>query len=317
MAMLALAMNAGSAVAAGTAAAAASTGAPVDLLRPPGHFHEVEGVRVYLHCLGSGSPLVVIDAGIGASSLEWLDVQEAVATTTRVCAWDRPGYGWSDPGPAPRATPEIAHELQSLLDGAGETAPYVLVGHSFGGFTARYLAATQPARVVGMVLVESSAPTTEVAIDSAPQSAGRANPLVPIDDAATTGVPHSRADQAFFLNTRRKAIFTQMDELRHFHDSGQAVSSAGPLPPVPLKVLMRSQRVWPAGVDGDAAEQAWTAAQAALARMSPLGELQRVEGGGHSLHVDNPVAVADAIREVVAAARERMAQAADASNVEH
>jgi len=279
--------------------AAAPSGAPVDLLAPPGRFHHVDGVRIYMHCVGEGVPTVVIDAGIGASSLEWLSVQERLATTTRTCAWDRPGYGWSDPGPSPRTTPQVADELLHLLEAARVDGPWVLVGHSFGGFTARYLAASHPAQVAGLVLVESSTPSTEVDVAAAGTGQQQSNPLIPIDDSATSGVPRTVEAQASYLNTRRKAIFTQMDELRHFHDSSEAVQAAGSLPSIPLLVLKRGERAWPSGPEGDAAEAAWSAAQAHLAALSPLGELRVVPGAGHSPHTEQPDAVAAAIREVV------------------
>jgi pimeloyl-ACP methyl ester carboxylesterase len=299
---LALAFALTTQAAAGTEAVAIST-APVDLLAPPGRFHHVNGIRLYMHCVGEGSPTVVIDAGIGASSLEWTGVQQALAPTTRVCAWDRPGYGWSDPGPSPRSTPQVAEELTQLLTEAGVAAPWVLVGHSFGGFTARYLAARYPEQVAGLILVESSTPVTEVGIAPAPAGTGRHNPLVEMDDAATWGVPDSLQAQASYLNTRRKAIFAQMDELRHFHESSVAVLEAGPLPPLPLIVLTRGERAWPAGAEGDAAEAAWAQAQAELASLSPDGELRVIAGAGHSPHTETPEQVAGAIREVVARVR--------------
>lgn len=278
--------------------------APVDLLHPPGKFYEAAGQRIYLHCLGTGSPTVVIDAGIGASSLEWLPVQRLVSTETRTCAWDRPGYGWSDPGPGPRATPQIADELLAVLSAAHIEPPYVFVGHSFGGYTARYLAASRPELTAAVALIESSTPSTEIAIKAAGQRVGRPNPLVPISDAETYGVPKDIEGQASYLNTRRKAIFAQMDELRNFHASGEAVLAAGALPAVPLRVLMREHRVWPEGVEGDQAEVAWLRAQQELATLSPAGRLLILPGAGHSPHVDAPQAVANALIELVQTVRE-------------
>jgi len=75
-----------------------------ELLVPPGNFVNLETHRLYYRCTGAGSPVVVIDNGIGGAAIEWTTIQDAVAKTTRVCTYDRAGYGWSDTGPGPRTT---------------------------------------------------------------------------------------------------------------------------------------------------------------------------------------------------------------------
>ncbi len=277
--------------------------AETSILMPPGKFLVVQGLRMHMYCAGSGYPAVMIDGGIGASSLEWIPVLEGAAVTTRVCVWDRPGYGWSDAGPAPRTTPQVADELLDLLKASGIAGPWVLVGHSFGGFTVRYLAARHPGEVAALLLVESSTPTTEVVASRGPR---RASPLVEQPKVSAAGMPRTREELASYLNTRRKAILTQMDELKHFHASSEAVQQAGKVPEVPLIVLERGTRLWPAGAEGGAAEQAWHSAQADLARLTPHGELRTIPNVGHSPHVDRPDVVAAAIRELVQRVRERM-----------
>ena len=97
----------------------------------PGRLVDVGGHRLHLHCSGQGSPTVVLDTGLGMPSASWVLVQPVVAQWTRVCAYDRAGYGFSDLGPTPRISQRIVEELHALLDRAGEPAPYVLAGHSF------------------------------------------------------------------------------------------------------------------------------------------------------------------------------------------
>lgn len=112
------------------------------------------GRRINLHCMGSGSPVVVFDSGLSDWSNTWALIQPAVARRTRACSYDRAGMGYSDPDPRPR-TPTVAiADLKVLLDRAGITGPLVLVGHSLGGFHAKLFAATYPARVAGLVLVD-------------------------------------------------------------------------------------------------------------------------------------------------------------------
>jgi hypothetical protein len=93
---------------------------------------DVGGYRLHISCIGDGSPTVVLDAGQGGFSLDWSLIQPELATTTRVCAYDRAGYGWSDPSPQPRTPRQIPEELHTLLGNAGIEGPYVLVGTSSG-----------------------------------------------------------------------------------------------------------------------------------------------------------------------------------------
>jgi pimeloyl-ACP methyl ester carboxylesterase len=122
----------------------------------PGRLVDVGGFRLHLNGLGSGGPTVVLDAALGGSSVSWALVQPEVARFTRVCSYDRAGFGWSDAGPLPRTAGRIAGELRTLLDRAGETPPFVLVGHSFGGLVARVFASRYPADVAGLVLVDTA-----------------------------------------------------------------------------------------------------------------------------------------------------------------
>src|ERR687893_3013035 len=96
---------------------------------PPGEMVDVGGHRLHINCVGQGSPTVVLDAGSGEMSAHWVRVQREVSGTTRVCAYDRAGMGWSEAGPEPRGADRVADELHALLDGAGVGGPYVLAGH--------------------------------------------------------------------------------------------------------------------------------------------------------------------------------------------
>jgi pimeloyl-ACP methyl ester carboxylesterase len=97
----------------------------------------------------------VLDAGLSGSSLDWNLVQSEVGSSTRVCAYDRAGMGWSDPSPQPRTPRQIADELHTLLTNAGIAEPYVPVGHSLAGKNVRLFALTHPDQVAGMVLVDA------------------------------------------------------------------------------------------------------------------------------------------------------------------
>ncbi len=128
------------------------------LYPPPGELVDVGGHSLHINCVGEGSPTVILESGSGATSVDWANIQPEVANTTRVCAYDRAGSGWSEPGPGPGDPQQIAGELHTLLGNAGIDGPYVLVGHSFGGLYVRMYADLYPNEVEGMVLVDSSHP---------------------------------------------------------------------------------------------------------------------------------------------------------------
>ena len=131
---------------------------------PPGQMVDVGGYRMHIYCTGSGSPTVVIEAGWGDSSAAWGWVQPEVAKTTRICTYDRAGMGWSEASSQPRTAREFAKELHTLLEKANEPGPYVLVGHSLGGYTMLVYAQDYPDEVAGMVLVDAQKlPAADVA----------------------------------------------------------------------------------------------------------------------------------------------------------
>lgn len=116
---------------------------------------DVGGHLLHIQCRGEGLPVVVLDAGLGGASSDWRKVQPDLATTNRTCIYDRAGYGRSDAGPLPRTSARIAAELRTLLMLAELPPPYLLVGHSFGGYNMRLFAGLFPGDTAGVVLVDS------------------------------------------------------------------------------------------------------------------------------------------------------------------
>ncbi len=119
---------------------------------------DIGGHRLHLWCQGEGTPVVVFDSALGASSLSWSLVVDGVAAVTRACRYDRAGFGWSERGPLPRTAGRIADELHDLLRLAGVPVPRLLVGHSYGGLVMRLLASRHPHDVAGLVLIEPAHP---------------------------------------------------------------------------------------------------------------------------------------------------------------
>ena len=129
--------------------------------KPPGQMYQVNGHQMRIACTGSGSPTIVLDAGLGNDGLIWGGVQPVLAKTTRVCSYDRAGFGWSDALPPPRDADHIADELHGLLAAAKIGGPIVLMGHSIAGMYIRDYATRYPAEVAGLIFVDGSTPLQE------------------------------------------------------------------------------------------------------------------------------------------------------------
>ncbi len=122
----------------------------------PGKLVDVGGYRMHIHCVGEGSPTVVMEAGLNDFSLQWSAVHTEISQFARVCVYDRAGFGWSEASPHPRTVATMVSELHTLLQNAEVEGPYVVVGHSFGGIVVREFTHQYPDEVTGMLLVDSA-----------------------------------------------------------------------------------------------------------------------------------------------------------------
>lgn len=123
---------------------------------PPGNLHEVDGTKMHIHCMGSGSPTVVLEQGLGWQSAYWTHLQEKIAKKTRVCGYDRVGLGYSEPSHTLVYKKEVASRIRKLLALEGIEDQMVLVGFSAGGVYIREFYRQDPRGVVGMVFVDST-----------------------------------------------------------------------------------------------------------------------------------------------------------------
>ncbi|HTV84332.1 MAG TPA: alpha/beta hydrolase [Dyella sp.] len=125
---------------------------------PPGRMYEVDGHAMHMYCTGTGSPTLVLDAGLGDDWTVWSKVQPELSKTTRVCSFDRSGLGSSDLLPGAHDANTLADQLHALVGRAGIQKPFVLVGHSIAGLYARAYASRYPDDLAGMILIDSSTP---------------------------------------------------------------------------------------------------------------------------------------------------------------
>jgi pimeloyl-ACP methyl ester carboxylesterase len=272
---------------------------------PPGQMVDVGGYSLHLNCTGEGSPTVVIEAGWGDSSAGWAWVQPEVAKTTRVCTYDRAGMGWSESSPEPRMAREFAKELHTLLEKANEPGPYVLVGHSMGGFTILVYAHDYPDEVSGLVLVDSQAlPPANAAWSPAPKPGGTspvflmarigimrllAGPLGAIQDLP----PEAKQAYRAYSVTPRSAQ-TQWDEFVGMNEGGAQARAVTTLGALPLIVLS-------ARLDDTAAH---TASQAGFLQLSTNSQQLFAEESGHRIMIEQPEAAVAAIVKMVELVRQ-------------
>jgi pimeloyl-ACP methyl ester carboxylesterase len=298
-------------------------------LSPPGELIDVGGYRLHLHCAGAGEPTVVLESGVGSYSAAWSLVQPEVARYTRVCAYDRAGYAWSDRAPAsmPRTSDQLARELHVLLHRAGIRPPLLLVGHAAGALYARLYASRFPEDVAGMVLVD---PVREAEWTEGDRSARlrglrvgtrrlRGHYLLSRlglmqlfarfkPPEAIRKLPAHVQAVVRRLGSRPRTLQTTYREYASLEESAAQVrEQAGSLGDRPLVVIGRPGAAVPPAsaeemtlpdVQSTAAD-----AHAELAALSTRGRVVVAPGSGGDLLLDEPALVVEAIREVVEAVR--------------
>jgi pimeloyl-ACP methyl ester carboxylesterase len=279
----------------------------------PGQLVDVGGYRLHLDCAGQGSPVVILDSGMGDSYLSWRKVQPQIAQLTRVCSYDRGGLGYSDSSPRPRTSKVFAEELHTLLHNAGVSTPYVLVGHSMGGFDVRLFASLYRGEVAGMVLVDASHPEQQERLPPALNDldATWLREQEFFESTMPFGVPRllgfcgndaaARAAECNFRSAREGVA-----ELKAISESAAQTAVTGPLGDLPLTVLTHDPDIPQPDLPEDLVKptsDAWQQMQKELVNLSRRGTQVIVKNSGHYIQLDRPEVVIDAIRNVVEQAR--------------
>ena len=268
---------------------------------PPGAFYSVNGHRMHIICTGSGSPTIVLEGGLGNDSLTWGGVQPVLSSTTRVCSYDRAGFGWSDALPAPRDADHIAVELHELLLQANVTGPIVMMGHSMAGMYMRDYATRYPAGIVGIVFEDASTPLQ----DENPvvkAGSGKAPPRWAFEllakSAMSTGIPRllgmcSQSIKGFdahaaklqaedICHSHLTAMFDEMDSINR---SGQETVHTGPYGSIPILIISED----PAQVAAASSTEmvnAWNGMQEDLKKLSTRSRRIIAKGSSHYIHLD-------------------------------
>jgi pimeloyl-ACP methyl ester carboxylesterase len=275
----------------------------------PGKLADVDGYRMYIDCTGSGSPTLILEAGAQNDSTIWNGVQPALSKTTRVCSYDRAGFGWSGARPTTRDADHIAAELHGLLLRSGIAGPIVLMGHSLGGIYIRDYVIHYPADVDGMVFVDSATPFQDknpvlVRTAKAEGHSGFSPPAWFWNVALIVGVPRllgmCKGDpgpdatlnklRAEDICRLRIAAFSEIED-ENFHLSSQQTLSSSSFGTLPILIFSRdpakSLPAKPSQAELDR-RNAWGQMQDDLKNLSTRSRRITAKNSSHQVMVDRP-----------------------------
>lgn len=267
-------------------------------------------------------------AGGGSWSLDWALVQAGVAQFTGTCSYDRAGFGWSEPGQQPRTSEQMVKDLHELLTKADVKKPFILVGASFGGHTVRLYAHHYPEDVAGMVLLDARHEDIDDRMPPAWKKqvsagagmyrfmllASRLN-LLPllgklmgerVAPPIVKKLPTEIRPVYLAVGFQTKYWEANLAELAASTVSDQQLLSAAPLDRIPLTVIRHGIPDIFSRMPAEQARQAervWQDFQLQLSQLSENSRLVVAENSGHSIQVDEPKLVVEAIRQVVSDAR--------------
>jgi pimeloyl-ACP methyl ester carboxylesterase len=287
---------------------------------PRGDLVDVGGYSLYLHCIGDNTdrrPTVVLETGLGGgvTSADWAYVQPEIGKTTRVCAYDRAGLGWSDLSPQPRDAQHIATELHTLLQNSHTPPPYVLVGWSYGGLYVRAYADQYPEEVAGMVLLDSSSPdqcTSTPAWRAECASGARTYYIAPILARLgvmrginlfqpASGLPSPQSEKRLASLSSTKDWDALKAEFLASAATTEQVLNSRSLGSIPLAVVTATDHGAPPDL-----EQLWQVWQTGFTTLSTNSAQRVVQGATHEslvLSSTGSKASIEAILQVVEAAR--------------
>ncbi len=288
-----------------------------------GKLVDVGGYKLNIDCNGQGSPVVVLESGLETPAKGWWLVQPGISKFTRVCSYDRAGYGWSDPGPMPRKLSQIVQELHALLQNAGEKPPYIFVGHSFGKGSVLLYNKLYPNDVAGMVLVEGG--PAKLKLPDSIRAMSQADLKRRQQNRRFASVLYffgisrflarkdiERADEStydrewYYEAIQPKFIRATTSEVENGSsgDSEAELAGAPALGDKPLVVLIAGKGMWGLPLtsqDWVDVRKSWVDGQIQLAQhLSRRGKWLIVSDSTHMIPDERPDAIVDAVREIYA-----------------
>ena len=284
----------------------------------PGQFYQVNGHSMRMECMGSGEPTIVLDAGLGNDGFIWGGVQPRLATTTRVCSFDRAGFGYSEAVAGTRDADHITGELHGLLQAAGIDGPIVLMGHSIAGMYIRDYASRYPEHVVGLVFVDGSTPLQDVhpafaaeyqppspftvAMGHALYGSGVARAIGSCSPKLPGFSPSASRLQAD--DSCRPGISSELAEFAAFHRSGEETAHTGPYGDLPILIFSQDTKRDPNDRKNAAMNAAWEQMQENLKKLSTRSRRIVAKTSSHYVQIDRPDLILKEVPVLIAQIRD-------------
>lgn len=265
---------------------------------PVGKMVDVGGYKLHLYTMGEdkGLPTVLLESGSGTPSsyADWRYIQPELAKFTRVISYDRAGYGWSEEANNTRSSQQIVNDLHTLLSKSGESGPYILVGHSFGGLNVQLFAHQYPEQVVGVVLLDSS--IVGVSPDVSPSELNmtkflRQSGLMRVmGGLGALPVPKAVISDSVSEHFLYKRFYNgdQISEIKQMGSGDFPQISLGNIPVTILSARVEEKEY-----------SNWQEQQDDYLRLSTNSKRFIVENSSHFIHHDQPELVIKAIKEML------------------
>ncbi len=306
-------------------------------VRQYGDMVTIDGHRVFYRLRGQGPKTVIIECGLTTPSAEWWHIQDELAQYAQVLTYDRAGYGWSDPGRAPRTSRQIAVELNELLETLGLPGPFILVGHSQGGLYLNHFARLFPHKVEGVIVLDPLTPrdnefvkqlSPTVFKQSGVDKSASMTMLAPLSQLGIMRAlkPIMMKAPPFYYYAKRmparniEAIWQDMlmphvastalaeNAQAHIDQNNQDLLAPGGFPNVPVTVIYHTPEIIIGEIvkygglnrsDAESVERLWESLVKEYVTLGAPGTWIVSAGSSHFIHLDNTALVMDEIKKLI------------------